>query len=432
MPIGYGYSHSATNSIQLARCIKEWLLALIKCGFKPVASVCDQGGTNIAAINLLIQQTRPALHGNEPQGHIKDNTIFLKNHKIIPLFDYVHLQKSVQNNLLTKHLMLNKNVSTDLKCPYATWDAIERLYTIDKLNSDIQQRIMPKLVDKHIYPALIPKMRVKYAVQVLSHTVAHYMAIVVSYKQGVVETIKGTIQLPESAAATSRTLLFFDELLDSSNGKQGQGLSSIISPQSTHKRFWQKALFTLDNMQFVEKTTLKPIRRNAPKCLKNWMWTIRGAARLWDVLQRSGFTHLNLKYINQDVLENFFGQIRDVGRRNVNPTPYQFGTAFKTLITANITSKHSVSSNCEENKTDSSLALMTMFRAAEIARMENNDTNIDCAEAAVPIVEARNVFVNVHKILSFMRKKWIPICSDCAKKLENEQITNILQQAIYI
>ncbi|XP_077265694.1 uncharacterized protein LOC143899338 [Temnothorax americanus] len=64
MPIGYGYSHSATNSIQLARCIKEWLLALIKCGFKPVASVCDQGGTNIAPINLLIQQTRPALHGN--------------------------------------------------------------------------------------------------------------------------------------------------------------------------------------------------------------------------------------------------------------------------------------------------------------------------------------------------------------------------------
>ncbi|XP_024880059.1 uncharacterized protein LOC112459918 [Temnothorax curvispinosus] len=120
MPIGYGYSHSATNSIQLARCIKKWLLALIKCGFKPVASVCDQGGTNIAAINLLIQQTRPALHGNEPQGHIKDNTIFLKNHKIIPLFDYVHLQKGVRNNLLTKHLMLNKNVSTDLKCPYAT------------------------------------------------------------------------------------------------------------------------------------------------------------------------------------------------------------------------------------------------------------------------------------------------------------------------
>lgn len=28
----------------------------MKCGFKPVATVCDQGATNIAAINLLIEE----------------------------------------------------------------------------------------------------------------------------------------------------------------------------------------------------------------------------------------------------------------------------------------------------------------------------------------------------------------------------------------
>lgn len=184
-------------------------------------------------------------------------------------------------------------------------------------------------------------------------------------------------------------------------------------------------------MQYVEKTTLKPIIRNPPKCLKNWAWTIRGAMCLWDVLQKNGFTHLNLKYINQDVIENFFGQIRSVGHRNVNPTPYQFGAAFKTLITANITSKHSVSSNCEENETDSSLALMTMFRAAEIARMENNDTNIDCAEAAVPLLEAKNGLVNVHKILRNMQKKCTDVCNDCAKDIENDEIIQILQQAVH-
>lgn len=61
MPIGY--SHSAINSIQLARCIKEWLTALVQCGFKPVATVCDEGGTNIAAINSLIRETRRSLRG---------------------------------------------------------------------------------------------------------------------------------------------------------------------------------------------------------------------------------------------------------------------------------------------------------------------------------------------------------------------------------
>lgn len=123
---------------------------------------------------------------SESQRHVQDNIFFVKGYKIVPLFDYVHLQKGVRNNLLNKHLMLNKNIYTDLKCRYASWDAIERLYAIDILNkySDIQQRMMPKLINKHIYPNLIPKMKVKYAVQVLSHTVARYMAIVVSYKQG--------------------------------------------------------------------------------------------------------------------------------------------------------------------------------------------------------------------------------------------------------
>lgn len=62
MPIGYGYSRNATNSIQLSRCIKEWLLALIKCGFKPIATICNQGGTNIAVINMLIQNTQCSRH----------------------------------------------------------------------------------------------------------------------------------------------------------------------------------------------------------------------------------------------------------------------------------------------------------------------------------------------------------------------------------
>lgn len=56
MPLGYGFCHSATNCIQLMRCIKEWCTFIIKAGFKVVATVCDQAATNIACINLLIQE----------------------------------------------------------------------------------------------------------------------------------------------------------------------------------------------------------------------------------------------------------------------------------------------------------------------------------------------------------------------------------------
>lgn len=57
MPLGYGFCESTTRTVQLVTCIKQWIAVLIKCGFRPRATVCDQGGTNIAAINILIKDS---------------------------------------------------------------------------------------------------------------------------------------------------------------------------------------------------------------------------------------------------------------------------------------------------------------------------------------------------------------------------------------
>jgi len=334
------------------------------------------------------------------------NMFCIKEHYILPLYDYVHLQKGVRNNFVLKDILFNIESMTNKKessmKKYASWDAVETLYKIDKY-SFLKQRQMPKLLDKHIFPTAIPKMKVKYAVQILSHTVANFMDIVLTFKQGkkylifvtykniisimlkyltcisniifyiagVIETRNGTMQLPESAAATAKIILFFDELFDSF-GKKGQGLSSIINSTSDHIQFWQKALHILREMEFVEKRTHKPLKKNAPKCLKNWIWTIQGARSLWKVLRLYKFSSLNLRYINQDPLENFFSQVRDIGHRNNNPTPYQFSASFKTLLTANITSKHSLSSNCQQNEDGTSLALLNMFRASQITTEEND------------------------------------------------------------
>lgn len=37
---------------------------------------------------------------------VPDTTFIVKNHKIVPLYDYVHLQKGVRNNLLTNDLVI--------------------------------------------------------------------------------------------------------------------------------------------------------------------------------------------------------------------------------------------------------------------------------------------------------------------------------------
>lgn len=247
-------------------------------------------------------------------------------------------------------------------------------------------------------------------------------------------TKKGEIRLSQNADGTAEIILFFDELFDSFNGKKGQGLSSIINTNSNHIAFWQEAINKLRRMQYVEKESHNLIRRNSPKCLRNWIWTIQGATHLWNILSENGFSSLNLKYLNQDIVENGFGQIRDYGHRNNNPSPYQFCGLFKSFATTNLTSKHSMSSNCEENKEGTSLALLKMFRADEIAaENEEKDTDIECAESAIPEIEIINIYVDAHKILTTIGKHTIAMeCAECTRLINSDCILENIKQALQI
>jgi len=91
-------------------------------------------------------------------------------------------------------------------------------------------------------------------------------------------------------------------------------------------------------------------KREKPPCLHHWMVTIRGFQRLWTILNRTyKVKTLKPRYINQDGLENFFGNIRSCGRRHVNPTPKSFIYAFKSCLVNQTVSKHSPLSNCEDD-----------------------------------------------------------------------------------
>ncbi|XP_025157132.1 uncharacterized protein LOC105189352 isoform X2 [Harpegnathos saltator] len=330
MPVGYGFCNSATTYIQLSRCVKEWLKYLQQCGFKPIATVCDQGGPNIATINTLFEESRAQYLRHNKVLQL-DNIFYVGDNPIVPLYDFVHLQKEHES-----------------QC--ASWDDIIAAYAIDQ-KCFPHRRKMKKLTDSHIFPHLIPKMKVKFAVQVISHTVANFMHMILTFnKEGVVQTEYGTMHLSKNASTTAEALFFFDDLFYSFNGSCEQGFSIIITPNSGHLKFWSETLRKLKKMEFVEKNSYKPLRRNKPKCLVNWKQTIQGAQCLWQMLQKCGFTKLNLKYLNQDPVENLFSQIRNHGHQNTNPTSYLFGTSFKAILTCNLTSKHSISANCEKDK----------------------------------------------------------------------------------
>lgn len=57
MPVSYNFCAKATKTAQLIRCIKEHVLKISKAGFLIVATVCDQGSCNVAAIKDLLLRT---------------------------------------------------------------------------------------------------------------------------------------------------------------------------------------------------------------------------------------------------------------------------------------------------------------------------------------------------------------------------------------
>ena len=77
------------------------------------------------------------------------------------IFDVPHLVKNVRNNFQGHDLRIGDSVSR--------WSHIGTFYDVDKLHSI---RLAPRLTDAHIEVSNMSKMRVKYAVQVLSHSVA--------------------------------------------------------------------------------------------------------------------------------------------------------------------------------------------------------------------------------------------------------------------
>lgn len=76
--------------------------------------------------------------------------------------------KCIRNNLLTKDLQLDYGTIQER---IASWDVIRRAWLMDKKLNTIRPQLK-KITKEHIIEEHIKKMRVKYATQVFSGTVA--------------------------------------------------------------------------------------------------------------------------------------------------------------------------------------------------------------------------------------------------------------------
>ena len=163
-PIYYTFSKNCTKGSELAKQIKEVIKGVQDAGFIVLATICDQGTNNRQALKWLLNETRGIyLRRNEQP---KENIILINNREVIPLYDPPHLIKGMRNNLITKNLQY---VTNDI-IKTAKWCHLEHLYKENPGYNGI--RLIPKMTESHVNPDKMNKMKVKFATQIFSRTVA--------------------------------------------------------------------------------------------------------------------------------------------------------------------------------------------------------------------------------------------------------------------
>lgn len=188
---------------------------------------------------------------------------------------------------------------------------------------------------------------------------------------------------------TADLLMFFDDLFDSVNGsyseiKGGKVYRAAVTPTSPHHKLWNESLKTLKTMKFINS-----YNQGVVPSLTSWIKTIENFKRITKHLNDRGVRSLLLRNINQDALENFFGAIRAHGCSNIMPNAPAFESAFKTLLINNISSPHSVGSNCEK---DDSFCLQSLKKYLLTPKTGDNCTNecedeIDSAHICMALLD---------------------------------------------
>lgn len=310
-------------------------------GLRIIGSVCDQNNTMSAAVNNLVYSNlkRVKQTGKKLPYEVDGNTI-------IHCFDPPHILKTVRNNLYTKNLKhyishvwvpntkLKENCTEEM---FATWDDVRDFY---EFNAKTTARLIPKITSEHIDPKKL-KMRVDVAAQVFSNTFGNIMMF--CSKKNI---------LTRDFSGTAHILLFFNNVFDSMNGGVkylDNCLRSCINAKnkSFSFQFWEYSISMLQKMTFVDKITGEV--NNASSALQKCISTIRGYIQLVNICFSLGIDKISLRQMNQDGLENFFGQVRSVCHNQKAPIGYSFQSGFTNLVVNGITSKNSLKGNCQND-----------------------------------------------------------------------------------
>ena len=297
-PLGYALVNGACPREEMEMLMKEAIDKLEGIGLTVVVVISDMGSNFQSLANHL--------------NITPENPWFIHNNqKYFVMFDPPHLLKCVRNNLMKYPFKFGMYT--------ASWKDIEKFYNND---NTLTIRTAPKLTEKHLHPNGFSKMKVKYATQVFSHTVAAAICTYVS-----------TEKLPPSASGTAELLSMFDSLFDCVNSStihSTKKMKCAMSNATSHQGFLKEAIKFIMSIEVLDGVNIVTGRI---KCLKGWLVTLNAILQIWEHLKTMHDFHFLLtRRLNTDPIENFFGAIRQQGGNSDSPTTIQFCRAYRKLF----------------------------------------------------------------------------------------------------
>ncbi|KAE8740436.1 hypothetical protein FOCC_FOCC014030 [Frankliniella occidentalis] len=211
------------------------------------------------------------------------------------------------------------------------------------------------LTHDHLYPTGKLKMRVKFAAQTMSYSVASAMCSIVVASEG--RHLSDSLQ-------TAKFIHDVDLLFDICNGPgpkdKVKSQRCNVAEGSIHHALWRKLYASMKNWKFLKKVTNKKgevsIKETVPPCVTGWMDNIKGFQRLWTICKSLGFSELNLRRLNSDPVENLYSIVRQTNGANRNPTCIQFESSLKTALVNGMSHFKIKGKNCSD---DDSVLLST-------------------------------------------------------------------------
>lgn len=322
-PIAHYFVTGTINTEKLCVIIKIIIKTMTTAGYKIIGTVCDQGPTNVGALNLLKK------FSGVP---VESNYFLLDGEKVFIIFDVPHLFKSIRNNFLQAGELVMDGKT-------AKWQ-----HLINLENKNRTTLHFKKITKLHVNPKYRSKMRVKLAAQILSNTVA----AVLKLQSESLENRQESADILQ----TAQIVELLDRLFDATNGPASKkdikkNIRQNVSKISFHHELWPQYKQKLKTLHFLKSDS--KIRLRNVRCVNGYIITITSLQDIWEYVQSKNFKFLNLRQLNQDALENLFGIIRQHSPTNRNPTCHHFISALKSSILTRLSTPKSRGSNCEED-----------------------------------------------------------------------------------